>query len=180
MNAQLEKFDQAVAGLTGAGQPFALETVAIDGVQYQAYASAPANLGEYFRVMLQHGDKEFAVYREERYRYAEAYDLSAALAQALIERYGLRKGDRVAILSRNNPQWMMTFIACLSIGAVAGVAALIWAIRSIPHRAHDGHERHMTLSSEERTARWCAVGVLYVSNALRFIVNIALVKLFVV
>jgi acyl-CoA synthetase (AMP-forming)/AMP-acid ligase II len=152
VNAQLEKFDQAVAGLTGAGQPFALDTVAIDGVQYQAYASAPANLGEYFRVMLQHGDKEFAVYREERYRYAEAYDLSAALAQALIERYGLRKGDRVAILSRNNPQWMMTFIACLSIGAVAVPMNAWWTTEELDYGFEDSGAR-VVVADRQRIER---------------------------
>jgi acyl-CoA synthetase (AMP-forming)/AMP-acid ligase II len=152
VNAQLEKFDQAVAGLTAAGQPFALESVAIDGVQYQAYASAPANLGEYFRIMQQHGDKEFAVYREERYRYAEAYELSAALARALTERYGLRKGDRVAILSRNNPQWMMTFIACLSIGAVAVPVNAWWTTEELDYGFEDSGAR-VVVADRQRIER---------------------------
>lgn len=68
----------------------------------------------------------------------------------------------------------------LAVAAVVGFLAMVWAVRSVPHRSHDGHERHMTLEAGERSARWFAVGVLYTSNAIRFIVNIALVKLLVV
>jgi FSR family fosmidomycin resistance protein-like MFS transporter len=67
----------------------------------------------------------------------------------------------------------------LALAGVAGFLAITWAIRSIPHRAHDGHERHMTLSAAAKRSRWFAVGVLYVANALRFVVNMALVKLYV-
>ena len=63
--------------------------------------------------------------------------------------------------------------------AMVGAGAMWWAIRRVPHRAHDGHERHMTLSAEERRRRWTAVGVLYAGNAMRFMVNMALVQLIV-
>jgi acyl-CoA synthetase (AMP-forming)/AMP-acid ligase II len=70
-------------------------------------------------VMLQHAEKDFAVYLDERYTYAQGYQHSCEFGAALIERYGLAKGDRVAILSRNNPQWMMAFIGITSVGGVA-------------------------------------------------------------
>jgi acyl-CoA synthetase (AMP-forming)/AMP-acid ligase II len=93
--------------------------VEIGGVQYRNFASLPANLGQYFMVMLQHAEKDFAVYLDERYTYAQGYQHSCEFGAALIERYGLAKGDRVAILSRNNPQWLMAFIGITSVGGVA-------------------------------------------------------------
>ncbi|MEH6516067.1 MAG: class I adenylate-forming enzyme family protein [Halioglobus sp.] len=119
MNPELQAFDQQVAALTAPGQAFALDTVSVQGVEYRNYAEMSANLGVYFKIMLRQGDKEFLVYREERYTFAQTYQHAAELGVALVERYGVKKGDRVAILSRNNPQWMMAFIACVSVGAVA-------------------------------------------------------------
>lgn len=133
MNPELEQFDRAVARLTAQGQPFALEDLEIDGVQYRNYAAMPRNLGSYFLVMQGHGGKDFTVYREQRHSFAEGYAISAAFANALRERYGVCKGDRVAILSRNNPQWMLAFIACLSIGAVAVPMNAWWTTEELDY-----------------------------------------------
>jgi MFS family permease len=56
---------------------------------------------------------------------------------------------------------------------------LAWAIHSIPHRTHDAHESHRALSPRDRALRWRAVGLLYVGNAMRFTVNMALAHLVV-
>lgn len=119
MSDYMQRFEAAVADLTKEGAAFAMTPANIGGYEYRTYASIPENLGAYFRIMLKHSDKDFAVYREERYTFGESYALAASFAQALLEDYDVQPGDRVAILSRNNPQWMMSFIAALSIGAVA-------------------------------------------------------------
>ncbi|MFT4518338.1 MAG: long-chain acyl-CoA synthetase [Halioglobus sp.] len=119
MNPALKRFDDAVASLTQAGQAFETNTVTLAGVEYRNFATLPANLAQYYLVMLQHGHKDFAVYLNERYTFAQGYQHSAEFAAALLDRYGLAKGDRVAILSRNNPQWMMSFIGITSVGGVA-------------------------------------------------------------
>jgi steroid-24-oyl-CoA synthetase len=137
MSAELHRYDDAVTALTAPGQPFALETVAINGIEYRNYSAMPANLGEYFLVMQQHADKEFALYQHERYTYGQAYRHSAEFATALIQRYGVRKGDRVAILSRNNPQWMMAFIAIASIGAVAVPMNAWWTTEELDYGFED-------------------------------------------
>jgi long-chain acyl-CoA synthetase len=47
----------------------------------------------------------------------ELYRKVIGVAQAL-EQWGIGKGDRVAILSENRPEWTITDFACLAIGAV--------------------------------------------------------------
>lgn len=47
----------------------------------------------------------------------ELYRKVLGVAQAL-EQWGIGKGDRVAILSENRPEWTITDFACLAIGAV--------------------------------------------------------------
>ena len=141
MNSEVRKFDEAVAGLTAPGQPFALDTVRIGGVEYRNYSAMPANLGQYFLNMQRHGDKDFALYQQERYTYAQGYSHSAEFAAALVGRYGVAKGDRVAILSRNNPQWMMAFVGATSIGAVAVPMNAWWTTEELDYGFEDSGAR---------------------------------------
>ena len=73
MSEELQKIDAVVAQLTQEGAPFALDTVTIDGAGYRNFSSAPPNMGAYFRFMLNHSDKEFTVYRDERLTFGESY-----------------------------------------------------------------------------------------------------------
>ena len=76
MSDYLEQMSAAVAQLTAEGAPFATTNVDIVGVSYRSYTSLPENMGGYFRFMLNHADKEFAVYQGERYTFGEAWGKS--------------------------------------------------------------------------------------------------------
>src|SRR6266851_4854746 len=65
------------------------------------------------RVMLQKGALGWAPISS-----SELYRNVVGLARAL-ESWGIRKGDRVAILSENRPEWTTTDFAILSLGAVS-------------------------------------------------------------
>jgi len=137
MQPEVEKFDAVAASLTAPGAPFELNQVQVQGVSYRNYASLPVNLGEYFLRMRNHADKDFAVYLEQRFTYGQAYQYSAELAAALEGRLGVAKGDRVAILSRNNPQWMMSFIAALATGVVAVPMNAWWTTEELDYGLQD-------------------------------------------
>ena len=137
MNPALEKFEQAVAQLTAPGQMFELDEVDINGYRYRNYASLPQNLNAYYQFMLQHAKKDFAVYKDERYTFEQGLAHSNEFAAALVNRYGVKKGDRVAILSRNNPQWLMAFIAITSIGAVAVPMNSWWTTEELDYGFED-------------------------------------------
>lgn len=137
MNPELVKFEQAVAQMTSAGQMFELNDVEINGYHYRNYAGAPQNLNGYYQFMLMHGEKEFAVYQDERYTFAETLQHTNEFAAALVDRYGIEKGDRVAILSRNNPQWMMAFMAITAIGAVAVPMNAWWTTEELDYGFED-------------------------------------------
>ena len=141
MNPELQKFDDVVASLTAADQPFAVENLSIGGVEYRNYSAMPAALGEYFVHMQRHADKDFAVYQQERYTFGEAYAHSAEFAAGLIARFGVKKGDRIAILSRNNPQWMMAFVGITSIGAVAVPMNAWWTTEELDYGFEDSGAR---------------------------------------
>ena len=60
--------------------------------------------------------KEGEVYRKLTYR--ELIAAVASAARALLQQ-GIGKGDRVAILSENRPEWIIAYLATTSLGAVA-------------------------------------------------------------
>lgn len=55
---------------------------------------------------------------EEAYSYNEIHRLADAVV-ALLEKYSIAKGDKVAILSSNMPNWGVSYLAIVSMGAVA-------------------------------------------------------------
>ena len=42
-----------------------------------------------------------------------------ALSNLLVNTYGVKKGDRVAVAMRNYPEWVMSFAAIISVGAIS-------------------------------------------------------------
>jgi acyl-CoA synthetase (AMP-forming)/AMP-acid ligase II len=64
------------------------------------------------------GDAEYMVYEGTRISFAEHHARVASVARALHERFGVGKGDRVAILAANRPEWVMTWWATVSLGAI--------------------------------------------------------------
>jgi len=152
MIPELQKFDETIAQLTQPGQPFELNTVSVNGIEYRNFASLPANLGEYFKIMLGHAHKEFAVYQDERYTFAEGYQHSASFGAALLEKFGVQKGDRVAILSRNNPQWLMSFIGSVSVGAVAVPMNAWWTTEELDYGFEDSGAK-IVVADRQRVER---------------------------
>ena len=79
-----------------------------------------------------HGDKDFLVYEDERITFAEHFRTVATLAHALVDRFGITKGDRVAIAMRNLPEWVIAFWASISVGAVVVPLNAWWTGPSSP------------------------------------------------
>ncbi|MDG1120535.1 MAG: class I adenylate-forming enzyme family protein, partial [SAR86 cluster bacterium] len=76
-------------------------------------------LRDYFQFPLIHGEWDFLAYEEDTYSYQEVLNTSAGLAHTLIDKFGIKKGDKVAFSMRNYPEWINSYIAVTSIGAVA-------------------------------------------------------------
>ncbi len=61
-------------------------------------------------------DKPFFYYKNQKFSYRDLDELSDHLASALMEQ-GIQKGDKIAILALNQPEWLITFFAAAKIGA---------------------------------------------------------------
>lgn len=70
-------------------------------------------------VVSKHSTKELVVFEDERVTFQQCYDQALKLAAILRDQFGVFKGDRVAIVSRNYPEYISTFWAIQLLGGVS-------------------------------------------------------------
>jgi len=144
--------EEATASLTAPGQLFEMEDLVIRGVPTRTWKSAPSTLRTVLELSSLHGDNDFLVYEDERYSFAEHFRIVATLGRALTERYGVEKGDRVAIAMRNLPEWVMAFWAAISVGAVVVPLNAWWTGPELTYGLLDSGTS-VVFVDEEREAR---------------------------
>jgi len=111
---------QANALMAAPGSPAELEDSVINGVSMKTYKNAPPTIHSILLLAAaSFPDRDYIVYQDERVTYTAMYRAVAHFAATLRDQYGLTKGDRVAIVMRNYPQWPVAFYAALSLGAIA-------------------------------------------------------------
>jgi long-chain acyl-CoA synthetase len=142
---------EAIAAATSAGQIFELVDTDVRGVPTQVFKHAPANLAQVFAMARNHGDKDFLVYEDERFTFAQAMDHVDALGHALVERYGVVKGDRVAVAMRNYPEWCMSFAAILSVGGISVSMNSWWKTEEMDYALRDSSPK-VLICDDERYA----------------------------
>jgi long-chain acyl-CoA synthetase len=107
------------AQLTGPGGMFEVVTEEVLGRPMQVYAQRMPSLRSVAEVGLLRGDDAtFIVYGDRTYGFGTFVQMANGVAHALRDRYGVGKGDRVAVLSQNNPEWCLAFWATVQQGAV--------------------------------------------------------------
>jgi acyl-CoA synthetase (AMP-forming)/AMP-acid ligase II len=140
--------EDAVRALTTAGTPFELDELTVDGVAWRVFKNAPASLRDVFASTAVHGDKDFLVYRDERITYGEHFGLVAGLARHLTDHCGVGKGDRVAIGMRNYPEWVTSFWAAASLGAIAVPLNAWWTGPELTYAIRDSGSRVLIVDGE--------------------------------
>jgi long-chain acyl-CoA synthetase len=108
---------QAHALLTQPGSPLETEELEIRGIKTKVWKNAPPSLRAVVEASRAHGEKVFLVYEDERVTYEAFYRAVSKLARAMAEQ-GVVKGDRVAVIMRNLPEWVVAFYAAAALGAV--------------------------------------------------------------
>jgi long-chain acyl-CoA synthetase len=112
-------YDEAAARVTAPGSRFETAEIDVGGTTVNAFVHAPPSLRELFDTLRARGDGTFLVYEDERWSFADVMAQVDGLAAALAGRYGVGHGDRVAIAMRNYPEWVVSFAAITSIGAIS-------------------------------------------------------------
>src|SRR4051812_30402442 len=143
---------EATAQLTAPGQMFEMETVEIDGYPVRTWKNAPPNLRAVLEMSAARGDIGFLVYEDETMTFGEHFRAAAHLANILRDRYGVQKGDRVAIAMRNYPEWSVAFWAAAAAGAVIVPLNAWWTAPELVYGFEDSGSKVVFLD-EERAER---------------------------
>ncbi|MDP9334445.1 MAG: acyl--CoA ligase [Actinomycetota bacterium] len=118
-----EAVTRVEATLLAEGAPFELVDVEVDGVIIRSFKNRIRTLRDLLVKSVDFGDNTYMLATdgvdERRLSYAEHARLVASVATALHDRFGVQPGDRVAILGANRPEWVISFWAAISLGAVA-------------------------------------------------------------
>src|SRR5437867_2181726 len=136
------------AALTAPGQLFEMEDAEIRGVPTRVWKNCPASLRAVFEISRFHGGKSFLVYEDERLTFEEHFRTAATLAGSLVERFGVAKGDRVAIAMRNFPEWSLAFWAAAVVGAVVVPLNAWWTAPELEYGLEDSATKIVFVDTE--------------------------------
>ena len=121
-----DKYNEVLANLTAEDQIYAFEEVThSSGITYREFKNTPKTLASFFEFGLLFPEWEFIVFNDERYTYQDIHKKAAQTANAL-KNAGVKKGDRVAICMANNPEYIISFMAVTSMGAVCVLLNSWW------------------------------------------------------
>ncbi|GGE14661.1 fatty acid--CoA ligase [Polymorphobacter glacialis] len=141
----------AHALLTAPGSLLEMETVTIRGLPTRTWKNAPPTLAAVFGAGRTHGDKIFLVHEDERVSF-ENFSRAALRLAAQFTADGLRKGDRVAIVMRNLPEWPVAFFAASLCGAIVTPLNAWWTGAELEYGLTDSGASILVVDNE-RLAR---------------------------
>jgi long-chain acyl-CoA synthetase len=137
--------------LTGPGAPFEIEEREIRGIRTRVWKQAPPSLRSVLELSRLHGDRAFLVYEDERSSFEEHFRQCAQLARLLVERFQVRKGDRVAIAMRNFPEWSVAFFGAAAAGAVVVPLNAWWTGEELEYGLSDSGSAVLFADAERAT-----------------------------
>ncbi len=108
---------EAHAVLTAPGERFEIEEKSIRGIMTRTWKNAPPTLRDIFLNGRTFPEREFLVYEDDRATY-EAFACATITLARRLQADGVRKGDRVAVIMRNLPEWPVAFWAGVLVGAI--------------------------------------------------------------
>ncbi|MGI5218483.1 class I adenylate-forming enzyme family protein [Nocardia sp. CA-290969] len=145
------QLDAIIRRLTGPGGRFEIVPENVLGSVLPVLRHRGRTVGELVAASRTWGERDYLVTTDRRISFAEHHDAVAALAVALRENYGVRPGDRVAILAANSPEWVMAFWAAQCLGAIAVGLNSWWVPREIGYGLR--HCRPTVVIADAKRAR---------------------------
>jgi len=105
--------------LTGAGAPFEIVTEPVLGHDHAVFAQRPRSLRQIIDAQAAATpDLLFLVSPERQWTYREALADIDATAVLLAERYGVKAGDRIAVVAANHAEYAILMWATVTLGAI--------------------------------------------------------------
>ncbi|RDB16970.1 2-succinylbenzoate--CoA ligase [Hypsizygus marmoreus] len=112
--------DQTEAILCAPGNIHEVEISVLDGRPQRVYKHLWPSMRAFWLASVdKYASKTYIVFEDQRFTYKDVHDRALKVAAIFRHVYGITKGDRVGICSRNCPDYLVSFWACHLIGAVS-------------------------------------------------------------
>ncbi|KAF8805416.1 acetyl-CoA synthetase-like protein [Phlegmacium glaucopus] len=106
--------------LCAPGSMHEIQTALVGGQIHRIYKNIWPSLRDFWLVTAQqHKDAIYVVFENQRYTFGQIFERSLKAAAIFRDVYRVSKGDRIAICSRNYPDYLVAFWASQLIGAVS-------------------------------------------------------------
>ncbi len=138
----------AYAAITAPGTPCEMDEIEIRGIKTRVWKNIPPTLRDvvsYGRAT--HGDKIFLVHENERVSF-DAFHRAVAAFAAELAAQGIVKGDRIALVMRNLPEWPVAFYAGLSLGAILTPLNAWWTGPELEYGLTDSGSKVLIVDAE--------------------------------
>ena len=142
---------EAHARLTAPGERLEIEEIPIRGIATKVWKNAPPTLREVFRNARGFPDREFLVYEDDRATY-EAFARATLTLARQLQADGVTKGDRVAVIMRNLPEWPVAFFAGILAGAIVTPLNAWWTGPELEYGLADSGSK-AAIVDDERLGR---------------------------
>jgi long-chain acyl-CoA synthetase len=140
-----QRYDDVVRNLTAPGAPFEVVTETVLGRPMKVFKNRERSLRDKVAAAAARGDVDFLVQGERRFSYGDFGRRVWGASRALARDHGLAKGDRVAILSYNSPDWIIALFGATSAGAIGVGLNGWWATEELEYGLLDSGSRFLVV-----------------------------------
>lgn len=116
---------------------------------YRVFKNAPQTIREMLEDSRAFGDRIYLQYEDEHYSFDRTFKIVCTLAHRLEDELGVKKGDRVAIAMRNYPEWVLSYMAIVSLGGIAVALNSWWNTHEMDYGLKDCGSR-LIFADQER------------------------------
>lgn len=152
LGVEFAEFAQAHEDLIAPGAPFEVVREEVLGEKMLVFKDRLPHLRALLEGARKHGDAEFIVFEDRRIGFDQFLRQVASTARTLRDRFGVQKGDRIAILAANRPEWLTTWWAAVSLGAI-GVGMNGWWVEDEIRFALEDSRPKLLVGDRKRLAR---------------------------
>ena len=138
-------FDEATAQLTKAGAPFEVVVETVRGLPMKNWKNRERSIRDKLASCALRGELPCMVQGERRISYGEFARLCFGAAGRLERAHGLRKGDRLAVLSYNCPDWLIALFGAVAAGGIGVGLNGWWATEEIEYGLADSGSRFLVV-----------------------------------
>ena len=152
----MSRLAEVEAQLLAPGAPFELTEEEVLGERVRVFANRARSLRDVLLRGREFANAEYLLFRDgdrdRRYTFGDHEKLVASAAAALSDRFGVGPGDRVAILAANCPEWIISFWATVSLGAICAGLNGWWTEDEIRHAVENSKPK-LLIADRKRAAR---------------------------